>query len=207
MDDKLKTKDHLIQELTELRAKLKDANGIQAYQTARKAEEALRISEEKYRSIFENATEGIFQSTPEGRFINVNPAFAKMCGFTDPGEMVGSINDITTQHYASPEERNTFVELIEKNGRVENFVHQVLRKDGEAIWVSTNARAVRDEKGVILYYEGTHENITKHKKAEEELSKNEAMLKSIFRAAPIGIGIVHDRILGWTNEYLSTITG
>ena len=207
MDDRTKTKDQLIQELTELRAKLKDGNKGQANQAALEAEEALRRSEEKYRSIFENATEGIFQSTPEGRFINVNPAFVKMCGFTTPDEMLATINDISTQHYANPEERKTFVELIRKNGRIENFVHQVLRKDGEKIWVSTNARAVKDENGRIIRYDGTHENITERKLAEEELRKNEEMLKSIFRAAPVGIGVVHDRILGWTNEYLSSITG
>ena len=207
MDDRSKTKDQLIQELSKLRARLKDASENQIYTAAREAEEALKISEEKYRSIFENATEGIFQSTPEGRFMNVNPAFAKMCGFTSPGEMLATIEDIPNQHYANPDERKTFVDLIRKNGRIENFVHQVFRKDGEKIWVSTNARAVKDENGRIIYYEGTHENVTKRKQAEEELRKNEEMLKSVFRAAPIGIGIVHDRILGWTNEYLSSITG
>lgn len=207
MDDRLKSKDQLIQELSELRAKLKHINESQAFRAAQETEEALRISEEKYRSIFENATEGIFQSTPEGRFISVNPAFVKMCGFSTPDEMIASIHDISTQHYATPEKRLAFVELLEQNGRVENFIHQILRKDGEKIWVSTNARTVKDEKGKTIYYEGTHENITKHKQAEEELCKSEAMLKSIFRAAPIGIGIVHDRILGWTNDYLSIITG
>lgn len=207
MDDKLKSKDQLIQELMQLRAKLNDMSKNQTFRAASEAEEALRTSEEKYQSIFENATEGIFQSTPEGRFISINPAFARMCGFITPDEMIVSIRDISTQHYANPEERLAFVELIEQNGSIENFVHQVLRKDGEVIWVSTNARAVKDRSGCTMYYEGTHENITKHKQAEEELSKNEAMLKSIFRTAPIGIGIVHDRILGWTNEYLSLITG
>jgi PAS domain S-box-containing protein len=207
VDDRLKTKDQLIHELLELRAKLDSLNENQAYQAAREAEEALRKSEAKYRSIFENATEGIFQSTPGGRFINVNPAFARMCGFCTPDEMIAAIDDISTQHYASSEERQIFIDLIEKNGRIENFVHQVLRKDGDTIWVSTNARAIRNEAGEIVCYEGTHENITQRKQAEEELSKNEEMLKSIFRAAPIGIGIVHDRVFGWTNEYLSAITG
>jgi PAS domain S-box-containing protein len=207
MDDMDKTKEQLLQELSGLRIRLKDANESQAYQAAREAEEALQRSEEKFRSIFENATEGIFQSTPEGRFINVNPAFAKMCGFTSPDEMLATISNISDQHYANPDERKTFVQLIRKNGKIENFVHQVLRKDGERIWVSTNARAIKDKNGRIIRYEGTHENITKRKLAEEELRKNEEMLKSIFRAAPIGIGIVHDRILGWTNEYLSSITG
>ena len=207
MHDRSKTKDQLIQELSELRAKMKDADKNQAYRAAREVEEAVRRSEEKYRSIFENATEGIFQSTPNGRFTNVNPAFAKMCGFATPNEMLAAISDISTQHYANPEERETFVELIKQNGRIENFVHQVLRKDGDKIWVSTNARAIKDDKGRIICYEGTHENITERKQAEEELRRNEEMLKSIFRAAPIGIGIVHDRTMGWTNEYLSSITG
>ncbi len=89
----------------------------------------------------------VFSRALGGRFISINPAFARMCGFITPDEMIASIHDISTQHYANPQERLAFVELIEQNGSIENFVHQVLRKDGEVIWVSTNARAVKDKVG------------------------------------------------------------
>jgi PAS domain-containing protein len=108
MDDRLKSKDQLIRELSELRAKLKHINESQAFHAAHETEEALRISEEKYRSIFENATEGIFQGTPEGRFISVNPTFVKMCGFSTPDEMIASIHDISTQHYDSVQQQKVW---------------------------------------------------------------------------------------------------
>jgi len=173
----------------------------------KKAEKALQDSEMKYRSIFENAVEGIFQSTPEGRFKSVNPAMARMCGFASPEEMISSVTDIRNQHYVTPEERDEYRRILDTYGFVENFEHQIYRKDGTKIWVSTNSRAVKDKNGNIKFYEGTHENITKRKAIEEELKKSEAMLKVILRAAMVGVGLLVDRVFVWVNDYITTITG
>lgn len=173
----------------------------------KKAEQALKDSEIKYRSIFENAVEGIFQSTPEGRFNSVNPAMARMCGFESPEEMILSVTDIKNQHYVKPEERDEYRRIMDANGVVENFEHQIYRKDGAKIWVSTNSRAVKDEDGNVLFYEGTHENITKRKNIEDALKKNEAMLQSILRASAVGIGLLIDRVFVWVNDYVTFITG
>lgn len=173
----------------------------------KKTEKALQDSEMKYRSIFENAVEGIFQSTPEGRFKSVNPAMARMCGFASPEEMILTVTDIRNQHYVTPEERDEYRRIIDTYGFVENFEHQIYRKDGAKIWVSTNSRAVKDENGNITLYEGTHENITKRKTIGEELKKSEAMLKGILRAATVGVGLLVDREFVWVNDYVTAITG
>ncbi|HYR22435.1 MAG TPA: PAS domain S-box protein [Chthoniobacterales bacterium] len=133
----------------------------------KKAEEALRQTEEKYRAIFENAIEGIFQTTPDGKYISVNPAMARMYGYSSPQELTDSVADIGRTVYVDPERRVEFKHLIEKQGFVELFEYEVYRKDGSKIWLSENARAVRDENGVIIYYEGTVEDITEQKRVKE----------------------------------------
>jgi PAS domain S-box-containing protein len=146
----------------------------------KKAEEKLNESEEKYRSIFENAVEGIFQSTPEGRLLSINPSFARMTGYASPEEMIESITDLRFQAYVNPGDREQFVRLIAEHGIVEGYEIQHYRKDGSIIWVSINARCVYDDNGVLIYYEGTFEDITKRKLAEEELQNTmEKLRKSL----------------------------
>ncbi|MBD2463366.1 PAS domain S-box protein [Oscillatoria sp. FACHB-1407] len=140
----------------------------------KQAEEALREAEEKYRSIFENAAEGIFQTTPEGRYISINPALVRMYGYASQEELINHLTDIETQLYVDPNRRAEFAALLEQQGSVFNFESQFYRKDGSIIWTSENARAVRDEDGKLLYYEGTVEDITKRKLAEEALRESEA---------------------------------
>ncbi|MCX5802236.1 MAG: PAS domain S-box protein, partial [Proteobacteria bacterium] len=135
----------------------------------RQSEQKLKESEERYRNIFENAVEGIFQTTPEGRFLSVNPALARMMGFSSPEEMVATFTDIAKQHYVNPQDRVKYKKLLEEYGTAQAFETQLYCKDGRKIWVSINARAVRGKNGNILYYEGTIEDITERKMAVEEL--------------------------------------
>ncbi|HEV2489112.1 MAG TPA: PAS domain S-box protein [Candidatus Acidoferrales bacterium] len=137
--------------------------------TARqRAERAQRQAEERFRSIFENAVEGIFQSTPDGRFVSVNPAMAGMFGYDSPEEMIEAVSDISRQIYVDSGHRDDFKSRMEAHGVVERFECQVIRKDGRKIWVSENARAVRNVIGRICYYEGTLEDITARKRDEAE---------------------------------------
>ena len=135
----------------------------------RQAEEALKQAEERYRSIFENAVEGIFQSTPEGHYLSANPALARMHGYDSPQDLIASVRDIRHQRYVNPEERTRFQKTIEEHASVKEFVTEEYREDGSRIWVSINARAVRGPDGEIRYYEGTVEDISERKKAEEEI--------------------------------------
>jgi PAS domain S-box-containing protein len=128
---------------------------------------ALQNAEQKYRSIFENAVEGVFQTTPDGRFTVANPAMAKILGFSSPEELISNRIDIKSQHYVQPERRAQFQRLIDAHGKVEGFEIEVYRKDGSTIWTSENVRVVRDENGKPLYYEGTFEDITERKVAQE----------------------------------------
>ena len=139
--------------------------------------ENLRIAEENYRSIFENALEGIFQSSPEGYFINVNPALAKMYGYESPEEMLASITDISKQIYVDPEKRAEFKQLLFQEGILKNFEYRCYCKDGSIIWTEIDARIVQDNNGKILYYEGIVQDINDRKLREEELKRQLEELK------------------------------
>lgn len=154
----------------------------------KRAVEALKKAEEKYRSIFENAIEGIFQSTPEGRFLDVNPAFAHMLGYESPKEVIKFVTDIGKQLYVHPERRDEMKLILMEKGVIYDMQHQWYRKDKAIIWVSENVRVVNDEHGKLLYYEGITQDITEHKKLQEQLLRNQ-------RLESIGIlagGIAHD---------------
>jgi len=137
----------------------------------KRVEDKLKQSEERYRSIFENAQEGIFRSIPEGKIIMANPAMAKMFGYESPEEMMTSITDIARQHHVNPEDRRKLKEMIEEHGFIKGHEAQNYRKDGSIIWISRTMQAVRDEKGQIIYYDGIIEDITNRKQKVERIRK------------------------------------
>ncbi len=137
-------------------------------------------SEEMYRSIFENAIEGIFQTTPSGSYLNVNPALAKMYGYESPKALIGGLTAIGAQLYVDPTRRGAFVKIMQESGTVRNFEAEIYRKDGSTMWISENARAVRDDKGEILYFEGMVEDITERKRLETELHASEQNLSGLI---------------------------
>ena len=152
------------------------------------AEEALRKAEEKYRGIFENAVEGIYQTTTDGKYIAANPALARMLGFDSPEELVSTRNDVRNQEYVNPELREEFVRKMEQHGVVQNFEYQVYRKDGRVILVSESAHAVRDIAGNILHFEGTVQDVTQHRELEQQLRQMQK-IEAIGRLAG---GVAHD---------------
>lgn len=143
----------------------------------KRQEEALRIAEENYRSIFENALEGIFQSTPEGRLITINPAMARIYGYDSPAEMIASITDIAQQMYVDPDLRSQVKALLAEQDFLKGFEFRSYRKDGSIIWTAMDARAVRDNSGAVLYYEGIVQDVTERKRKEEELKRQLAQLE------------------------------
>src|ERR1700722_2639401 len=143
------------------------------------AERARREAEERLRLLFENAVEGIFQASVDGRLLSVNPALARMCGYASPQEMIASGSDVSADFYADPQARLEFTRRMEADGAVERFEYQLRRKDGQKIWVSENARVVRDAAGAVVAYEGTMEDITDLKRAEVERQVTFEIIRSV----------------------------
>ncbi|MBA4396012.1 MAG: hypothetical protein C0394_01280 [Syntrophus sp. (in: bacteria)] len=137
----------------------------------RRAEQALRESEERYRTIFENAQEGIFRSTPEGRNLLANPAMARMFGYENPEEFMAGVTDIALQLYVNPEEREVIKALLKDRGIVRNFETQFYRIDGSTFWGSITVQAVHDEKGKTLHQDGILEDISDRKESIDRLRK------------------------------------
>jgi PAS domain S-box-containing protein len=162
-------------------------------------------TEEKYRLLFENSVEGIYQASPEGRFIAANPSFLRFFGFNSLQELFDHFKDIDKEQYLNPEDWITFRRIVETEGLIRNFETQLLRKDGTPIWVSLNSRAVRDQTGALLCFEGFMQNITERKRAEAEQEKLQAQLAQSRKMETIGTlagGIAHD-----FNNILSGILG
>lgn len=153
----------------------------------KKKDEELVLAKQKFQAIFDNTADGIYQSTIDGKFIMANPSMARIFGYNSPEELISSVTDIGTQIYADPEERRKMSEIILEQGHVEDFELQVLTKNQNIIWVSANIRIVKDDKGGISYFEGTLEDITERKKAEEQLLNLSNRLQLANRAASIGI--------------------
>src|SRR5207253_2833862 len=116
----------------------------------REAEESVRLAEAKYQKIFENAIEGIFQSTPEGRYLSANSALARILGYDSAEELVRNVTDIGRQVCVDPATREELERQIAERGLVQGFENQIYRRDGTKIWISVNARAVRDADGRVL---------------------------------------------------------
>ena len=151
----------------------------------RQAQEALRTAEEKYRGIFENAVEGIFQTTPEGRLMTANPMMARILGYDSSEAMVEEVWDIGRQLYVEPARREEFTRRMEEEGRVFEFEARFYRRDGSVIWASMNARAVRSASGEVIGFEGTLEDITERKEAEAELRRSLDRLMALHEAGII----------------------
>jgi diguanylate cyclase (GGDEF)-like protein/PAS domain S-box-containing protein len=132
--------------------------------TSRKeAEQGLREAERRYRGLFDNALEGIFRTTLDGRYLGANPALANIYGFESPDELIANLHNIGSQLYVDPQRRQEFMRIITSRGSVSGFESQIYRKNGDIIWISENARVIVDDAGRLQGYEGTVEDITERK--------------------------------------------
>lgn len=146
-----------------------------------------KLAEEKYRDMVENAIDGIFQSTPDGRFISVNSAMARMYGYDSPEDMIESIADISSQLYVEPDLRRGLLHRLTAGDRITGFESQEYRKDRSTFWTSMNIRVVREVDRNIPYYEGTVEDITDRKVAGEVLRESEERYRNLFNGMLDGI--------------------
>ena len=147
----------------------------------------LSESETRYRSLFENAVEGISHSTPDGRILIANPAYARILGYNSPVDLISSVTDLAAMSYVHPEERKKLQRVIEEEGQALGFEAKRYRKDGSVIWVSINSRTVHDSDGKLLYYENLITDITNRKKAEQALQESLERYKLIMEASPVPI--------------------
>ncbi|MEG4807169.1 PAS domain S-box protein [Microcoleus sp. F8-D3] len=136
-----------------------------------KAETALREAEEKYRNIYENALNGIFQTAIDGKYISANPALANIYGYDSPADLIAAQPNFHNQLYVKPNRRDEFAARMKEYGILSNFESEIYRKDGSIIWISENCRAVCDEAGNLLYYEGFIKDITDNKQAEIKMQQ------------------------------------
>jgi PAS domain S-box-containing protein len=138
-----------------------------------------------YRSMFENAVWGIFQTTPDGHYLTANPALARIYGYETPAEMISALTDVGLQLYVDPKRRDQFVRMMNEKGTVSGFESQVYRADGAIIWISESCRAVRNADGDLLHYEGTVEEVSTRKEAERELRVAKELAEAASKAKSI----------------------
>jgi len=159
----------------------------------------LSQAEERSRSIVEHAVSGIFQTTPEGRFITVNPAVVRMLRYASAEALLQNISNIGDQLYVDPSRRAEVRRHLAEHGTVSGFEAQFYRRDGSTLWVSLNVRAVRNDQGAVLYYEGTMDDITTRKHAEQQLRESEARFCSVAELATDAIILCDSegKIISW----------
>ena len=156
-------------------------------QELQNALQALVAVQEKYRDIFDNASEGIYQSAPQGTYLSANPALARILGYDSASDLITAVNDIENQLYVEPARRREFIEQVRLQGRVTAHESRVYRKDAAVIWVSENCRCVRNSAGEVLYYEGTCTEITERRANSEALRESEERYALALRGANDGI--------------------
>jgi PAS domain S-box-containing protein len=135
----------------------------------RQTEAAAALAQRRYQSIFENAVEGLYVTSPEGRFISANPALARMLGYNAPTDLLNAVNDIKRQIYVQPNRRDDFFALIQRSDEVSDFESEAHRKDGTTIWISESVRVVRRADGSIDHFEGVATDITQRREAARAL--------------------------------------
>jgi PAS domain S-box-containing protein len=145
----------------------------------------LRESEERYRTLFDGVPVGLYRTTPTGQILDVNLAAVQMFGYLSREDTLSAVN--TADVYVDPEERVRWQALMEQEGVVRDFEEQVRRYDGTVIWLNDTARAVRDEQGQVLYYEGSLEDITERKKFEEEIRRQKDYFEALFVNNPVAV--------------------
>ncbi len=145
---------------------------------------ALVDEKENYYGIFDHLVEGIFRSTVDGHYLLANVALARIYGYSSPVELMAHIKDIASRLYVEPGRRQEFVRLMQANDTLSGFESQIFRKDASIIWISENCRAVRNGEGLLLYYEGTVEDITHRRQVEEALRSSESLYHSLVETLP-----------------------
>jgi PAS domain S-box-containing protein len=172
----------------------------------RRLQAILKQTEERYRNIYENAIEGIFQIGPDGHFISANPSLARIHGYDSPEELIKSVSNIRSL-YINPGDHARLTNLLFERGAIQNHVAQMHRKDGSLQWISVNVRLVRDTQGEPLYYEGTMMDITERKLAEEGLAESEERYRTAIEHSNDAVAIIRGDQHQYVNRRFLEIFG
>ncbi|MGQ4646514.1 ATP-binding protein [Lyngbya aestuarii] len=174
--DRVEGNEKLQENLVKLTEQLNHANRELAKQNTerQRLENSTRQAQHKYQSLFDNAIEGLYQATLDGRYQVCNPALARFYGYESPAKLLTYLTDIRGQLYVDPNRYTELIELLHSRDTISEFESQVYRQDGSIIWIAEKVRVVRDKNGNFLYYEGFVNDITKRKLAEKSLQKSEA---------------------------------
>ena len=168
----------------------------------------IQEAEAKYRDIFENAIEGIFQSSIDGRLMHANPALARILGYASLDDLLASANDIPNNIYVNRQDRDKFIALLLERAAITGYEVQFRRQDEQVIWASISARLVRDEAGNPLFVEGFLTDISDHKHAEEALRTSEAKYRRIVDTATEGIWMLGpDNATSFVNARMAEMLG
>ena len=180
---------------------------IQDTKTFDEREAAVRLAEERYRGIFENAMEGIYQTTPDGSFLAANPALATILGYPDPKTMLDRVRNIGEQIFVDPEDRQRIKALLETQDLVKNFEFRIRRPDGTERWLAENSRAVRGADDEVIYYEGTLVDVTARKEAEVALSHSEERYRALVESSQDGVFITQSGRYSYVNRSYAEMLG
>lgn len=181
-------------------------DGIATLGTVRDITHA-REAERRYRQIFENAVEAIFQTTPDGRFNTANPAMAEILGYDSPEELISEITDIANQLYVEPTERDRIRALLDEQGYLRNHEVRIRRRDGSPIWVSENTRVLYNADGSVNCYEGSLVDITDRKHMEEALLQSERRYRTLVDHSQVGVFMSRDGEYVYVNHALASLLG
>ena len=154
--------------------------------------ESLRHAEEKYRAMFENSPLGMYQTSSSGRLLSANASMARILGYPTPADLLAAVSNVEEEVYEDPARRWELLAQLARQGLVKNFQARVRRRDGSVIWISINARLIRDPVGCETCYEGSIQDITEQKNAETALRESEERLMCVVKAAQDGIVMMDD---------------
>jgi len=163
----------------------------------RQLRQSQRRAEENYYRLFESSLAGIYQTSPDGQLLTANPALARMFGYDSPAELIASHSDLARQSYVDHSRRAEFTRQMTDRDVIAGFESEQYRKDGSTIWISDNARAVRDAQGSLLFYEGIIEDITARKRSEEALRASEQHYRLLFEGNPRPMWVYDTKTLGF----------
>jgi len=167
-----------------------------------------RLAEESYRKLFEGSIDGIYVTTPDGLLLNANPALARMMGYDTPAELIRATADVTSTIYLDPAKREEYRALMQRDGMVREFEYQARKRNGDVLWLSDSAGAVRDPDGNVIRYEGAVRDITDQKRAEEAVAESRLLLQQVIDTVPAVIN-VKDTELRYVlmNRYMAGVFG